>query len=66
MLEKNKEFDSNQKSCSLWQESLLCRLGVGDLVDDEANTALGDDVRNAVANLDVDNLCQALHIHDTN
>merc|ERR1719399_955907 len=56
MLEKtNKEIDSNQKWRSLWQESLLCRLGVGNLVDDEANTALGDDVRNAVANLDVDN-----------
>merc|ERR1712023_627372 len=34
-------------------EELLCvGLGISDLVDDEANTALGDDVRHAVANLD--------------
>merc|ERR1712023_123189 len=34
-------------------EELLCvRLSISDLVDDEANTALGDDVRHAVANLD--------------
>ena len=47
------------KKDSLWQQGLLRRLGIGDLVDDQANTTLGDDVRDAVANLDVDNLCQA-------
>merc|ERR1711871_1160400 len=44
---------------SLWQQCLLGRLGIGDLVDDQANTALGDDVRDAVANLDVDNRAAA-------
>merc|ERR1719506_3097921 len=39
---------------SLWQQGLLGRLGIRDLVDDEANTALGDDIRDAIANLDVD------------
>merc|ERR1719333_1931720 len=53
---KNMKYwcDSNQKCSSLRQESLLGRLGIGDLVNDEANTALGDDVGDAVANLDVD------------
>ena len=32
-----------------WQEGLLVGLGVRDLVDDQANTALGDDVGGAVA-----------------
>jgi len=39
---------------SLWQQGFLGRLGIGDLVDDQTNTALGDDVGDAVANLDVD------------
>ena len=43
---------------SLWQQCLLGRLGVRDLVDDEAHSTLGDDVGDAVANLDVDDLCQ--------
>merc|ERR1719375_1630248 len=39
---------------SLWQQCLLGRLGVRDLVDDEAHSTLGDDVGDAVADLDVD------------
>merc|ERR1711897_130973 len=34
------------------KQGLLVRLGICDLVDHEADTALGDDVRNAIAKLD--------------
>merc|ERR1711976_462276 len=37
------------------EERLLLGLGVSDLVDHRANTTLGDDVRDAVADLDGDN-----------
>merc|ERR1711865_602342 len=40
---------------SLGQESLLVGLGISDLVDQDADTTLGDDVRCAVANLNGDN-----------
>merc|ERR1711982_130093 len=36
-------------------DNLLLGLLVGDLIDEQANSTLGDDVRDAVANLDVDN-----------
>ena len=38
-----------------WQEGLLVGLGVRDLVDDQAHTALGDDVGGAIADLNADN-----------
>merc|ERR1712087_325452 len=38
-------------------------LGVGDLVDDKADTALGDDVGDAVADLDVDDGLSAGEAH---
>ena len=37
------------------QETLLLRFGVGDLVDDQSDTALGDDVGGAVTQLNGDN-----------
>merc|ERR1719240_1577554 len=41
-----------------WQESLLVGLRVGDLINHDANTALGDDVGDAVANLNAnDSMC---------
>ena len=43
------------KPPSLGQESLLVGLGISDLVDQEADTTLGDDVRCTVANLNGDN-----------
>ena len=46
-------------TCSAsWQEGLLVGLSIRDLVDHNAHTALGDDVGDAVANLDVDDLYQ--------
>merc|ERR1711976_629950 len=43
---------SSMSSCSKHGLLFDGRLGIGDLVNHEANTALGDDVRHAVANLD--------------
>merc|ERR1719201_2905451 len=49
------KYQKNDTRNSLWQQGLLGRLGIGDLVDDQADTTLGDNVGNAIANLDVDN-----------
>merc|ERR1719230_1610728 len=40
-----------------WQVGLLLGLGVRDFVDQQADTALGDDVGDAVAQLNGDNCC---------
>merc|ERR1719432_344015 len=40
------------QSRSIKQGPVLVRLGIGDLVDHEADTALGNDIRDAVADLD--------------
>merc|ERR1719267_398392 len=53
--ENVKQMERLNAFFSLWQQGLLGRLSIGDLVDDQANTTLGDDVRDAVTNLDVDN-----------
>merc|ERR1711935_561268 len=42
------------KPALCWQEPLLQRLRIGDLVDQNPNTTLGNDVGCAVANLDSD------------
>ena len=60
------KISQNITRLSLWQQGLLGRLGIRNLVDDEANTTLGDDVRNAIANLDVHNLCRSICRHKTN
>merc|ERR1719502_1422984 len=51
---KNKSSNTQNDDASA-KEGLLLGLGVSDLVDHKANTALGDDVRDAVADLDGDN-----------
>merc|ERR1719502_2382444 len=51
---KNKSSNTQNDDASA-QEGLLLGLGVSDLVDHKANTALGDDVGDAVADLDGDN-----------
>jgi len=45
---------SQLRVCLGWEEGLFVGLGVRDLVDHEANTALGDDVGGAVTDLDAD------------
>merc|ERR1711865_559162 len=45
---------------SSWQEGLLVRLCVGDLIDHNAHTALGDDVGGAVAELNADNRMRSI------
>merc|ERR1712048_1188124 len=51
------------------QEALLGGLGIGDLVDQESNTALGNDVRGAIANLNGHDrvcCCDAVHWEQVN
>merc|ERR1711959_568274 len=47
--------DVTQKAASRWQKAFLVGLCIGDLIDDQSHTALGDDVRGAVANLNANN-----------
>merc|ERR1712187_1006948 len=48
-------YSSKTQGIKLWEESLLLGLRVCDLVDHQSNAALGDDIGNAITNLNGDN-----------